>query len=56
MKNENCKSVRKKQKNLNLDLGNSQENINTIVGKNNREMYLKNGSSNFINSTQSIEL
>jgi hypothetical protein len=56
MKNENCKSIKKKQKNLNIDLGNSQENLTYKVEKNYREIYLNNGNSNFINSTQSIEL
>jgi hypothetical protein len=55
MKNENCKSIRKKQKNLNIDLGNSQENVNTKLDSN-IEIYSKNVSCNYINSTQSIEL
>ena len=56
MKSENCKLLRKKHKNLNIDLGNSQENVDYKLDKRSHDIYSKVENSNYINSTQSIEL
>jgi len=56
MKSENSKFIKNKRKNLNIDLENSQENTGYKLDKRSKEIYSKADNSNYINSTQSIEL
>jgi hypothetical protein len=56
MKSDNPKFIKNKRKNLSIDLGNSQENIGYKLDKRSKDIYSKAENSNYINSTQSIEL